>query len=64
MSLKEIVIALCGAAVLVGAIVGAMILVLEVYPRSSSDEPHKRYDCTEEDFRGVCGIRKFFSGEQ
>ena len=66
MSIKEWIVVLIVAPLLVVALLAGMWFALVYVPGADTLWPSgkaQKYDCTEEDQTGVCGIRHFFKGE-
>ena len=61
MSFKEILVAIFGALVLIGIILGCFLFFLMYGDRlfKAEDPNTSQIDCSEENVGGLCGIRKF-----
>lgn len=63
MSFKEIAFVVFGTLIFLGVIFGAAIWFL-VYGHVPEDGEVPEVECTEEDFSGICWVKKMIQGER
>lgn len=64
MSAKELFVIIFGTLTLLAVVLGLMFFALIYLNIGSGDGSTAHVECSEEDFSGLCGIKKFFRGER